>query len=70
MAEVVVPKPWWASRTIWANLIGFVATMTIAFGIDLGLDAETQTALVGGVMAVINMILRFITKAPVTSGGQ
>jgi len=60
-------KPWWASKTIWTNLVGFAATMSVAFGIDLGLDVATQTALVGGIMAVLNLLLRFATKTAVTS---
>ncbi len=59
-------KKWYASKTLWANVIGGAAAVGTAFGLDLNLDAETQTAIVGGVMAIINVILRFMTKAPVT----
>lgn len=59
-------KHWLSSRTLWANVIAGVAAVSTAFGLDLGLDAEAQTAIVGGVMAVVNIILRFMTTAPVT----
>lgn len=59
-------KPFWASKTLWVNVIAGAVAVGTAFGVNLGLDAETQTALVGGVMAVVNIILRFMTKAPVT----
>ncbi len=58
-------KPFWASKTLWVNAISFVASITGAFGLDLGLDAEAQTSIVGGVMAVVNIILRLVTKAGV-----
>ena len=60
-------KKWYASKTLWANIIAGIATVATAFGLDLGLDADTQVAVVGGVMAVINIVLRVITKGPVTT---
>lgn len=59
-------KTWYTSKTLWVNIIAGVATISTAFGIDLGLDANTQVAVVGGVMAVINIILRVVTKTAVT----
>ncbi|MCK5276221.1 MAG: hypothetical protein KAR37_16320 [Alphaproteobacteria bacterium] len=58
-------KPFWASKTLWVNAIALVAAVTGAFGIDLGLDPETQTAIVGAVMSVVNIVLRFATKTAV-----
>ena len=60
-------KKWYLSKTLWVNLIAGIAAVTGAFGIDLGLDTEAQTALVGGVMAVANIILRVITRAPLST---
>lgn len=59
-------KPFWASKTLWANIIGGAVAVGTAFGLDIGLDAEAQTAIVGGIMTVINVILRFMTTAPVS----
>lgn len=58
-------KPFWASKTLWVNAIALVAAVTGAFGMDLGLDPETQTAIVGAVMSVVNIVLRFMTKSAV-----
>jgi hypothetical protein len=66
-------KPWYASKTIWANLVAFAATMATIAGIDLGFDAATQAELVAGVMAIVNVALRMITSAGVSmtpSGGD
>ena len=56
-------KPFYASKTLWVNLVAIIATVGTAFGLNLGLDAETQIAIVGGIMGVVNIILRFATKA-------
>lgn len=58
-------KPFWASKTLWVNMLAFVAAVAGGFGMDLGLDPETQASLVGGVMAVVNIALRLVTKEPV-----
>jgi hypothetical protein len=58
-------KPFWASKTLWANLVAFVAVLATTFGLDLGLDPETQLSLVGGVMALVNIALRFVTDTPI-----
>lgn len=59
-------KPFWTSKTLWVNVIAGAVAVGTAFGLNLGLDADGQTAIVGGIMAVVNVILRFMTKAPVT----
>lgn len=55
----------WTSKTLWVNLIAFIAAASGAFGIDLGLTPEAQTALVGGIMALVNILLRLVTRSPV-----
>jgi len=57
-------KPFWASKTLWVNVVALVAAVTGSFGL-LDLDAETQTSIVAGVMAIANVALRFVTKSPV-----
>lgn len=59
-------KPWYVSKTLWTNVVAGAVAVGTAFGLDLGLDAEGQTAIVGGIMAIANIILRFMTRAPVT----
>ena len=60
-------KPFWASKTLWVNAIALVAAVTGAFGVDLGLDPETQTAIVGALMGIVNIVLRFMTKSALGS---
>ena len=47
-------------------MIALAAAISTAFGVDLGLNPEAQIAVVGTVMSVINIVLRLITKAPVS----
>ena len=62
-----IPKPFWASKTLWVNFIALVTAISTAFGVDLGLNPETQVAIVGTVMSVVNIVLRFVTEVPVTT---
>lgn len=57
-------KPIWASKTFWANIIGAAVSLGTVFGLELS-DPEQQTALVGGIMAAVNIVLRLITDKPV-----
>ena len=58
-------KRWYASKTIWANIIAGNVTLAGLFGLDLGLTPDVQAQIVTGVLAVVNIILRFVTKEPV-----
>lgn len=63
---MISSKHYLTSKTFWANIIALGVSVGTAFGLDLNIDAEAQTAVVGGIMAIVNIILRFMTKAPVT----
>ena len=63
-------KSIFVSKTFWANIVAIVATVAGMFGLDLGLDAETQAQIVAGVMAVVNIALRFVTDEPVSLTGK
>ena len=54
-------KPWYASKTIWANLVAFAATVAVIAGVDLGLTPEVQAEIVAAVLAGVNIVLRLIT---------
>lgn len=58
-------KPWYASKTLWANIVAGVAALSGAVNIDLGLTPEAQTQLVVGIMAIVNFALRFTTNSGV-----
>ncbi|MBT9158510.1 MAG: hypothetical protein DDT36_01522 [Firmicutes bacterium] len=49
-------KKWYLSKTLWANLLAIVAV----FGLEL--TGEEVTA----VLAVINLVLRVVTKEELT----
>lgn len=54
-------KPWWTSKTLYANAIALIAMIIQgATGKEIiGMDVQVA------ILAVINIILRFITKQPV-----
>jgi hypothetical protein len=60
-------KPFWASRTLWVNVLAGAAAVSTGFGLNLGLDPDTQVALVGGIMAVVNIVLRVVTNKGVAA---
>ena len=61
----VVPKPFWKSKTLWANA---VALLTFLGAQPYIADNPTATAIVGAVIAIANIGLRTVTDAPVTVG--
>ncbi len=54
-------KKWYASKMLWVNAIAFVA-MLIQSQTKFVISPSEQV----GLLAVINLILRAITKAPLT----
>jgi len=58
-------KKWYESKTIFVNALAFAAAAAAAFGFDLGLTAEVQAEIAVGVMAVVNVVLRFVTRTAV-----
>ena len=54
-------KTWWKSKTIWANVIAFIATMLGVFGVA-DIPAELQAQIVAAIMMVVNVALRFVTS--------
>lgn len=54
-------KKWYRSRTLWANLIGIVVIIisTVAADPDLAQAILTAEA---SILALINLVLRIITK--------
>lgn len=58
-------KPWYLSKTLIVNVLAGLATVLGVFKIDVGLTPEVQAQLVVGILAVANIVLRLVTKAPV-----
>lgn len=61
-------KPWWASKTLWTNAVAGLASLLLVLAPDLPLGPDTQASIVGGVMAVINILLRLISHKSITKG--
>lgn len=68
MTEAAVPeiapsKPWYLSKTLWVNAaIAATAWILQQAGVNMGIGAETQLS----IMAVVNMLLRKVTKTEIT----
>lgn len=58
-----------ASKTFWANILALIAAVSGSLGLDLGLDPETQASIALGAVAVVNIVLRAVTKGPVQVKG-
>jgi hypothetical protein len=56
-------KTIWQSKTFWVNLISLGAVIGAGYGLDI--DTETQAVLATGILAVVNIILRFVTNKSV-----
>ena len=55
-------KKWYQSKTMWVNIIATVAIiLQMVMGTNL-LDTDTQA----GILAVVNLILRVITKTGIS----
>lgn len=56
-------KPFWKSKTFWANALALVGLLLQeVFGLDM--DTEMQAA----ILAVINLVLRAVTKEGISLG--
>lgn len=54
-------KPWFSSKTLWVNAIAFVALVVQTFGTGFIIAPEEQA----GVLIVLNILLRLITKTSI-----
>lgn len=56
-------KKWWESKTIWFNVLSFVgSSLTALVNGDWVADNPETAAIVSGAIAIINIVLRKITK--------
>lgn len=57
-------KHFYASKTLWVNFVAIAGIVVNSiWGIEL--DAEVQAAMATSILAVVNIILRFVTKTSV-----
>lgn len=59
------PKAWYASKTVWFNLLALLVSVALAFGFgEFKADpAVEQAAFV--IVTVVNLVLRFMTTRPI-----
>ena len=58
-------KAWYASKTLWFNILfGLIAVAGLFGWVDFQ-PSQDVIDIVGVIVAAINIILRFVTKAPV-----
>lgn len=61
----VPSKPWWQSKTVWANVLALVAAVAVEMQGWEFMPPGWETGL-AGVVAVVNLGLRTITKEPIS----
>ena len=59
----VQTKGWYASKTVWFNILSLVAAVAALKGLEL--SADDVVALSAGVSTVGNILLRFATDTPI-----
>ena len=57
-------KKFYQSKTFWFNVIALIVMVLGAFGYE-GEIPEEWAALVPAILAIVNLILRFVTKQPI-----
>ena len=57
---------WFASKTLWVNLVATVAALSGVLKLDLGLTPEVQATVVTTILALVNIGLRFVTTTPIS----
>ena len=57
-------KPWYQSRTIWTTFGSAIAAILGVNGLEI--PADNQGEIVAGIMAVVNVVMRFLTSVPIT----
>jgi len=56
-------KKFWLSKTFWVNVLAILALVAQSqFGFEI--SAETQVS----ILAAVNVVLRLVTKEPITWG--
>lgn len=58
-------KKWYTSKTIWVNVIAAASSFVASqFGYTIGVELQA------GILMGINIVLRTITKEPLSSGDK
>ena len=71
MSDTTTPttsKPWYASKTMWVNILSALGALAGVFGFGEYLNAEVQASVIALIMAgvnVVNIILRKVTSSAI-----
>ena len=61
------PKLVWLSKTVWVNVLTFlVAVFGLLQGQDWIASNPQWVAIIGAVVGVLNVLIRFVTHQPLT----
>ena len=55
-------KPFWESKTFWFNLLALAVAIATAFGYDRFKPSPDVERIALGIVAVANILLRFLTN--------
>lgn len=61
----MLPKKWYLSKTLWFNVLALVVAVAANFGYTGELPLEWGV-FVPVIVVIINLILRLVTKQPLT----
>ena len=61
--QVVIPKKWYLSKTLWFNIIGFI--VAAAGELVQSFPTGEVAKIAGFVLTIGNIILRLITNVPI-----
>lgn len=50
------------SKTLWANGVALIASLSVAAGLDLGMTEQVQAGIVVAALSIVNIVLRFTTS--------
>lgn len=63
----MTPKPWYRSKTIWFNALTILIAVATVFGFTINQELFEQATNVLIILSpIVNLLLRFKTKKPVT----
>lgn len=61
----MVPKDFWKSKTLWFFALYLLVAVASVFGFGGFQPTADQSEIIGIVVAIVGIILRFLTKEPV-----
>lgn len=63
--RMVYEKSWWKSKTIWLNLITLLVGVAGVLAGEEWINSQVVMAITSLVIPILNLILRYLTEAPI-----